>query len=440
MSTPKTPQTKQPATSSGKDTAASRPTGRYQPGRNRLDRKEATYFGRKDTSPVIFGLGRDLPSAHKARIQRRLYSIFAIAVAVAVVGVLAFGWLNINVIQPNQPIVTVYGNGIAQKNYRYQVAYLAQDAWNQLQAATIQNIAVQAKITGEKDATKLAALNAQAAVLATSISSLQIAFTQTQIDQIAISNLVDDAVIQHGTQHFEASDPKAKAALTVTAKQSADAFTAFKNAFPKGQSLSSFESQNNISDQNVKDAIAVKLRRAAMDTYQRSLLVSPLKQIHFARIQFNSKSQAQADLAVLLKDPTQWNALAKKDSLDVNSRDNGGDAGWTALGQQDQGIEQWLFDPSRKVGDMSKTLITDISGTFEIVRIIAIDPARPLDSATLTNLQSNALSHWLTGLQDLPPKPASTINQDMFNSTANIPVTPNLSVTFSSQPTAVPTV
>ena len=435
MSTPKTPPTKQPAPTPDKDITPARPTGRYQPGRNRLDRKKATFYGRKDNSPVIFGLGRDLPSAHKTRIQQRLYIIFAAVVAVAVVGVLIFGWVNINVIQPNQPIVTVYGNGIAQKNYRYQVAYLAQDNWNQLQADTTQSIAIQAQITNEKDKTKIAALDAQYTALTATISSLQTAFTQTQIDQLAINNLVDDAVIQHGAHAYEASDPKAKAALTVTSKQINDAFTAFKNAFPKGQSLSNFESQDNMSDQNVKDAIAVKLRRTAMDTYQRSLLVSPTKQIHFERIQFNSKSQAQADLTALLKDPTQWNALAKKDSLDVNSRDSGGDLGWAALGQQDQGIEQWLFDPSRKVGDMSKSLIVDISGTYEIVRVLAIDPARPIDSTTLANLQSNALSHWLTGQEDLAPKPATAINQDMYNNTVNIPVTPNLSVTFSPTPT-----
>lgn len=438
MSTPKTP-TKKKVVPAGKDAVTPAPraaTGRYQPGRNRKKdaRNQATFYGRKDKSPVIFGLGRDLPAAQKTRLQRRLYYIFAGAVAVAILGVAVFGWINVNVIQPNQPIVTVYGQPIAQKYYRNMVAYLAQDTWNQIQATTIKDIGLQAQIASEKDATKLAALRTQESTLSATLSTLQTSYTQTQIDQLAIDDLVEDQLIQHNTPHYETTDPKARATLTVTSKQLNDAYTAFKNAFPKGQSLASFESQNGISDADVHGAIAVKLRRSAMDTYQQSLVTSPVRQIHFERIQFDQLHNAKADLAILQKDPSQWNALAKKDSLDVNTRDNGGDMGWAALGQQDQGIEQWMFDPSRKTGDVSG-VITEISGTFDIVRIIAIDPARPLDSTTVTSLKNNALSHWLTGQRDVPPKPVSSTNQDMFNSTANIPVTPNLSVTFGSTPT-----
>jgi hypothetical protein len=415
-----------------------RPVGRYQPGRSRHkdSRVAATFEGHRVDRPVILGIGRNLSAVQRTKLQRKLYLIFAGVAAAAIVGVFAFGIINVNIIQPNLPIVNVNGVNISQNNYRMMVAYLAQDTWNKLQAANNEVDQINTQLVSEKDPTKRAALQSRLTIEQTTVSSLQTAFSQTQIDQLAINDLVEDQLIQQQTPGYIHSDPKAKAALTVTTSQLNAAFTAFKNAFPNGQSLSDFESKNNMSDGDVKNMLLVVLRRNAMNTYQQSLVVSPALQVHFQRIQFESISQAQADLATLKKDGTQWDALAKKDSLDVTTRDNGGDMGWQARGQLDQGLEQWLFDPSRKVGQMSG-VIKEISGTFDILRIIGIDPHRAIDSSTLQGLQSNALSHWLTGLRNLAPtNNISSINQDMYNSASNVPQTPNINVTFA--PTATP--
>lgn len=442
--TPKSSGTKKSVSQGGSATQGTRavakpsqPIGRYQPGRNRRKegRVQATFEGHRVDRPVLLGMGRNLSAVQRTKLQRKLYMIFASVVAAAIVGVFAFGVINVNIIQPGLPIVNVNGVNISQHSYRLMVAYLAQDTWNKLQQADNQVAQLSTQIASEKDPTKLANLKTQLATQQTTVTSLQTAFSQTQIDQLAINDLVEDQLIQQQTPGYIHSDPKAQAALTVTNSQMNNAFTAFKNAFPNGQSLGNFESQNGMSDGDVKQCLAIILRRNAMDQYQQSLLVSPTLQVHFQRIQFESVSQAQADLATLKKDGTQWDALAKKDSLDVNTRDNGGDMGWQARGQLDQAMEQWLFSPSRKVGDMSG-VIKEISGTYDIMRIIAIDPHHPLDSSTLQGLKTNALSHWLTGLHNLPPtNNISPINQDMYNSSANVPATPNLNVTFAATPT-----
>ncbi len=438
MTTPKTTRSKDVASSPDEATLTpARASGRYQPGRSRYknDRRKATFEGSRDNRPVILGWGRNLPAAKKTHLQRRLYYLFAGVMVALVVGVFAFGVINVNIIQPNLPISTVNGQQIPQKAYRAMVAYLAQDTWNQLEAATIQQNALNQQLANEKDATKQAALNTQINAVQTTISSLQTAFSQTQLDQLASDNLIEDALIQQGATRYERQDPTARAALTVTAQETNAAYTAFGKAFPAGQSLGNFKSQNGLSDQDIKAAINVKLRRNLMDKYQQSLVTSPTLQVHFARIQFDSKTNAQNDLALLKKDPSQWNALAKKDSLDVNSRDNGGDMGWVALGQSDQGIEGWLFATGRKAGDMTDAVIKEISGTFDIVKVIAVDPHRTLDSGTITSLKGNALSHWLTGQRDLPPTVIKGPDQTMFNNTADIPQTPNLNVSFGT-PTA----
>ncbi len=420
-------------------TSPARASGRYQPGRDRRVRmKGSAEYGRRVKKPIIFNVGRDLPAAQRTRLQKKLYFTFAGVMAALVVLVFAFGWFNINVIQPNMAIVTVNGANIPQKNYRYMVAYLAQDTWNKLQAANAQVTQLTSQIASEKDSTKKAALQTQLQSAQTTVSSLQTSFSQTQIDQLAIDDLVEDQLIQQQTPQYLHSDPNAAKTLTITSAQLNQAFQDFKKAFPAGQSLSNFEKQNNMSDDNVKFALGVVLRRKAMDTYQQSLVVSPAYAVHFQRIEFDGLSQAKADLAILQKDPSQWNALAKKDSLDVNTRDNGGDMGWNIQGQQDQGLEQWLFNRNNKAGTMSGVL-KEVSGTYDIVRIIAVDPNHTIDSTTLQNLKQNALSHWLTGLRNLPPtNHITTANQDMMTSPANVPQTPNLNITFPSSSGQIP--
>lgn len=406
---------------------------RYQPGRDRRSAQKAIIEGRRQDNPLILGYGRNLSAVQRTRVQRRLYYTFAGVMLAAVVGILAFGVLNFTVIQPNQPIVTVNNQAILQKNYRAMVAYMAQDTWNKLQAANVLQASLGAQVTAEKDPVKKQALTTQLATAQTTISSMQLAFSQTQLDQTAIDTLIEDQLIQKGAANFAKTDPKAAAALAVSQKQINDMYTAFGKAFPRGQSLRDFLSKDNLSDQDVKAMIAVSLRRTAMDSYLQSTYVSPVKQVHLERIQYDSQVKATADLKTLALHPDQWAALAKN-SLDSSTRDKSGDLGWVVNGQQDQAVERWAFDQSRKVGDQSG-VIKDVGGTFNIVRMVEIANSRAVDATVLSGLKSNALSHWLTGQRDLSPTKISPTNQDMFGSPYNVPQVPNTNVTFPGQGT-----
>jgi hypothetical protein len=399
----------------------------------RYVKQKATFQGKREDRPVIFGLGRGLSAAQRARLQRRLYFTFAGVMAFAVLFTIGFGIFNVKVLQPRQPIVTVNGVQIPQYVYRNMVAYLAQDTWNKLESDQRQLSTLQAQAS--QNPQNQSQLQSQITTLQGNISSLQTAFTQTQVDQLAIDDLVEDQLIQQATPGFEHSDHNAAKVLAVTTQQINTAFNAFKAAFPAGESYGQFKSQDGLSDQDVKNAIAVVLRRNAMDTYQRSLYVSPAKEVHIARIQFNSKTLAQQDLADLQKNPNDWDKLAKRDSIDSSTASSGGDLGSVFFGQQDQGIERWAF--SAKAGQISP-VITDVGGTFDIVKVIAINPSATVPADTLSGLQGNALSHWLTGQRDLAPtNHISSVNQTMQNSADNLPPLPSFNVTFS--PTATPT-
>ncbi|MBA3826239.1 MAG: peptidylprolyl isomerase, partial [Ktedonobacterales bacterium] len=413
------------------ETPVTRNGARYQPGRSRL--KEYRIPGKPEISgqrvdrPIFLGYGRNLTASKRYQLQRRLYFAFAGAVALLIVAVIAFGILNVNVIQPGQPIVTVNGQGIAQRDYKMMVAYLAQDTNNQLQAANAHVTQLQQQIANEKDAAKKTELQTQVSLAQTNVSTQQTGFTQTIIDQLAVDRLVEDQLIRQQIPLLEKSDPKAVGTLNVSKQQVNDALATFKKAFPLGQSFGSFLSKNNLSEDQIRTALGIGLRRTAMTTYLNSGLVSPTLQVHFARIQYDGQSKAVADNAKLaaVTDPAKkldlWNQLAHSNSLDVNTRDKGGDIGWAVRGQQDQGLENWLFAKDRKVGDYSAP-VKEVSGTWDLLRIVEIDPARAVDATTLSNLKTNALDHWLTGLRNLPPTDhISSTNQDMFNDAGNQP-------------------
>ena len=82
-----------------------------------------------------------------------------------------------------------------------------------------------------------------------------------------------------------------------------------------------------------------------------------------------------------------------------------------------------MFDPSRKLNELSPVLYAN--GSYFIVQIMNIDPARTVDANTLKALQSNALVDWL---QDqggngfpLPGQNITKPDSNMLLNTDNLP-------------------
>jgi hypothetical protein len=435
--TGKTAASRSTSSTTGKSVAR-RPTSSASPQiLQRYERKKATFEGRRETKPVLyfFGRNRSLTAAERTRIQRRAYFSFAGVMVAAVVLVLIYGLVNFNILQPAATMVTVNGVNIPQYDYRYMVAYLAQDIENKLNASNTQQTILQGEVNKTPAPKNLSDLQIQLQQVGVTISTLQTSFTQTSVDQQSINNLIEDQLIQQGAKDFEKTDPKAKAALTVTNADINQAFNNFTHAFSNGETYANFKNKDHLSDDNVKYAILIVLRRNKMDKYLQSTYVSPTKQAHILRIQVDSQAKAQSDLNNINSGKAKWADIAKKDSLDTTSSSNGGDLGWVIQGQQDQAIERWAFDPKTKVNG-PPTIIKDVSGTFNIVQLIGIDPARTVSSDVLSSLKSNALSHWLTGMRDLPPtNHISAYNQDMYNSNYNVPATPPFGTGATTTPT-----
>jgi PPIC-type PPIASE domain len=396
-------------------------------------RQTAVASTRRDGKPLIFGWGGHLTRVQKTRIQRRAaYSFFGVVVAL-IVGVFAFGLLQQNVLIPNATIAAVNGAKITQETYRKTLAYNAAVLWNHIEDELKQQTALAPKVqAGDTAATN------QQNILSSQIQADESNYQQAQITLATMNDLTEDQLIQHSAQAFEQKDAALKSKLEPSQKAVDDALNTFKKSFPPSTPYSQFLQQNQLTEADVRAAVTLQVRRQLMQTYLASLLVSPTRQAHIRKIEVSSQADGNSVRAKLTAKNADWKTIAKQDSLDANTKTTGGDAGFVAPGLGDAGLEIWIFDPARKVNDLSPVL-KDASGTFDVVQILGFDDKRPVDSKLLTDAKNNALAHFLDGQRVAPTNTLTTPNQDMLNATRNLPVFPDLNFQFpSASPTPAP--
>lgn len=379
--------------------------------------------GRRDGKPLIFGWGRHLTRAQKVHYQRLWTWGFIGLVVVAVVGVLGFGVLNQNVLIPNKTIVSVNGTNISQDTYRKSLAYQAQGQWNILQSLIAQKNALAQKVAaGDPTAT------AQDGLITTQLQTAESNYAQAQITQTAANTLVEDQLIREGAAQFEQVNHVPASTFEPSAAEINSALASFKKAFPAGETYAQFLSANGLSESDVRGMVAMQVRRAKMQTYLANRLVSPTRQVHIRKIEVDTAAHAATIRAELVKGgltDAVWTDLAKKNTLDPNSKDNGGDLGFVAPGTGDGAIETWAYAAGRKVGDLSP-VIKDTSGTFDVVQVLGINPSLAVDPTTLSNAKSIALSHWLDQQRANTANKIGNPDSTMLNDTRNLPKTPSL--------------
>lgn len=407
---------------------AARPTSvRRQPAR--------LYRGVRDGKPLIFGWGGDLTRIQKHRIQQRAAYSFLGAVLAIVIIVFAFGALQQNVLIPNQAIVSVNGTNVTQDTYRKYLAYISQQLWSKVQSELKQQAALQTKASnGDKNA------SAQVQIVTSEISSDESNYSSTQLTTQAASDLVEDQLVLGGIAHFEKIDPSSKAKFAISSADITKAVNAFKAAFPANESPADFLSKNGMSEDDLRFAATLQLRRDRLQAYLASTLVSPTRQVHYRRIEVNTLALANQLYTKLTKGTATWDTLAKQNDLDVNGKDIGGDDGWLAPGTGDAAIENWLFASGRKLNTLG--VIKDASGTFDVLEALAFDPNRAVDPSLLSAAKSNALAHWLEGAKVDPANKVGTPNASMMQASRNMPRLPDLNAQLPQQtpPGGVPQV
>jgi parvulin-like peptidyl-prolyl isomerase len=434
----------------------------------KYSRQTARFEGRRDGKPLIFGWGGHLSHSQKVQLQRRATWAAAIAFAVIIVAVIVGFWVNINIITPGLAITTVNGHGIPQSLYRKMVAYQAEVANNQLNGphgliaernSLKQQVNAATKTTNDlttsinKLVKQIAALPAGSSAQRTSLNnqlasqraqfqtaqkkldslnqqytnltSNQIAqaqenYNQSQIGNTSVIWLQNDELIREWLAN-QSSAVQAK--INPTASQLAQTLASFKANLPTGTSYSAFLSKDGVSDSDIQAMMTIKLRRDNMQNYLASQIKSPTYQVLAREMVIDTKQHAQS-LLKQLNHGADFGKLAKANSSDANTSSQGGYLGWLARGQYAQTydaalVENWLFNPNRKLNELSPILFQN--GSYIIAQVLGIDPSRPLSASALETLKTNALSNWLLQQEALPGVTETTANQTMLLDTNNMP-------------------
>ncbi len=336
-----------------------------------------------------------------------------------------------NYIVPAQPIVTVNGQAIPQSLYRKLNYYISQNLANQIASVQSQLSAAQQKANSNDPTTKAEGTQ-EVTNLNNQLTALQAQWSIPTVSAVSSEDLVDDVLIQSQIPVLEAQGVPA-AELEATPQKIDAKLASFKKSFPVTVSYSQFLSSAKMSEDDFRQVLAIIVRRDNMQQYQQSLIGPTGYQVHAWLIQANSTDEANKFLTQLkgvsaAQLPAEFQKLAKRSSRDANTKAQGGDVGWVTNGDSNIDgkaiAENWLFDRSRKVGDLSPALKI-VNGVYDIYYISAIDPHRPISSSDLSTLRSNALDTWIGIIKTEPQvhigEIDSTKQLDPNNFPANLP-------------------
>lgn len=410
-------------------------------------RKQTAHVGtRRDGKPLIFGWGTHLSHSEKVRIQRRATWGGAAFVVLLLAVVLVGSWINFNIIVPGLTITSVNGHAIPQSEYRTLVAVKTQLELNKLygpsglttQVTNLQKqdaqqnqivtqtqnqiTSINAAIkklpdgpsTQRTDLTtqltaankKLADAKAQDQKLQAQINTLNTTtipnekqiFTQQQLGNDSATWLQDDELIRE----WLATQPAAlQAKINPSASQVDRDFASLKKNMPTNNGYNTFLGQMGISDSDIRAMLTIIDRRNNMQNYLAPLITSPSYQVRARQIVVPTKDGANKILSDLQKGQ-DFAKLAAGQSKDTTTNTKGGDLGWLTRYQylsSESGpggpatIENWLFDPGRKVNEISPVLFGN--GSYYVVQITGLSSARPVASSVVTELKGNALVNWL---------------------------------------------
>ncbi|TMC22230.1 MAG: hypothetical protein E6J34_07050 [Chloroflexi bacterium] len=438
--------------------------------KKKYTRQTAHVEARRDGKPLIFGWGGHLSHTEKIRLQQRAVWFLTIFIVVLLVAVSVLYWVNINVISPGLAITTVNGQSIPQSDYRKMVAVKAQLQQNDLygpHGLTAQRDSLKDQVTAQQkiidDSNKqITELNNQIKALpagpSTQRTDLSAQLTAAQ-KKLADAQSKHDALDGQYQTMIQATIPAAQQLFSQgqvgndsidwlqtdvlmrqwLAKQSADiraqiepapsaitrAVNDFTKNLPSTTSYAKFLSDDHVSESDVQNALAVQVRRDNLQKYLAAHTTSPTYQVHVRAMTFPTDGEAK-DALKQLQQNGDFATIAKK-SADTDTNTKGGDVGWLARYQyaldkaQKQSIvvDNWIFDPARKVKELSPILSEN--GTSHIVQIMEIDRAHPVDAAKLKDLQDNALLFWTLVQKALPGASITTADQGMLTNPANMP-------------------
>lgn len=384
---------------------------------------------------------KHLARAERERIQTRWIVAGTVVTAILVVGVLAYGWIRTEVIEPGQPVATVNGERITTRQFQGQVRLARYGLINNYQ--NMQQM--YSWFSSDPN------LQAMVQERLTSIAS-QLADAHT-LGEIVLDEMVDDLLIRQEAlrrgitvskadvdRAIEAdlgffpngtptptltatlspveeterattptatvgptatelptntpsatSTPGPSPTVTATPGPEPTATTYTRDAFEENYQvqLDALRSYAGVSETDFREQIEGRLYRSRLMQALEAEVPREQEQVHARHILVADEATAQVVLDRLAAGDA-WEALVTEFSTDTATVDAGGDLGWFARGVMDPAFEEAAF--STPVGEISAPVQSGYG--WHIIEVLGHE-TRALTASQFSQAAQTYFDEWL---------------------------------------------
>ncbi|SRR5579884_480309 len=370
---------------------------------------------------------RQRSKMQRQRMQLRLIWGTAVALAVAIVAVLGFGYYRENIARGYEVAATVYGTPITLNDLVPWVTPRVKggaEAISQLKAQgqDVSQFTLQLSRTPDR------VLNdrIEAMVIQREADKRGITVTDQEVDAKIRQTIAEEAAAEApqptatpttAGQATPAETAGAAAAATPAETSAANA-TPTATTTPAGTPTATetptpvptltadlfkvkyeaFLDRTGYTNEQYRELTRQDLLRDKVKQAIEAQVPAVQEQIHARQIQVANKDQAQ-DILNKLDQGQSFEELAKAQSTDSESKDKGGDLGWLPRGIMPKEWDDAAF--ALQPGQRSGAVEVPGRGTV-IIEVLERDPARPVADDQLTRLRQDAFDTWLTNAKKEP--------------------------------------
>jgi parvulin-like peptidyl-prolyl isomerase len=188
---------------------------------------------------------------------------------------------------------------------------------------------------------------------------------------------------------------------------------------------STVKTQTGISDSDLRHLVEGQLYREKLQTALQAEVPTSADEVHARHIQV-------ADLATALtieqnlSSGGDFVALAARYSTDTSTKDNAGDLGWFAKGEQDPAIDTVAF--TQTIGVYSAPIAAQSGAGYHIIRVIERGQ-HALSASALASKRASALQDWLDSQRAVTMPDGRTLVQINDNWQTDVPISPDIAPT-----------
>ncbi len=370
---------------------------------------------------------RHLARARRERMLRRAIIAGTLATAILVVGILAYGWVTVNYLEPRRPVAVVNGEPILVQDFR-QRARLAQ--WDLLgqRASTEQLLSLfgdneQVRTSVEQQLQQIDLQLSEPVLLGQTVLNQMIeeALIRQEAERrgVVITEEDVDRAVAELFGFFPEGTPTPAPTLTLAPTPSPDPTalaqtptvtpgpsptppptpTLAPSPTPYTEEAFRADYQAYLANLDAVVGVGEETLRARVraDLYRQRLLEAfeaevprVQEQVHVRHILVEDEETARTVLE-RLEQGEAWEDLAAEFSVDTASKDQGGELGWVSRGVFVDEFEQAAF--SAPVGEVVGPVQTSFG--WHLIQVLAREE-RELEEATHQNLVQQAFVEWLT--------------------------------------------